>query len=135
MSERCLEPSEFLAMMQHNWRNQLKRLRGQEPLWRCYDCKRWIPRDELPMKCSKCSGPALQGKKVGYKHKKVLQDAMVCAHCVDKHDHLRNMVLDAMMQAYAHGLEKRATMRAMKQFAGGVAVEDYGGRLIQLTDA
>lgn len=123
MSQGSTEPSTFLRMMQHHWRDELKRLRGQAPLWRCFDCKRWIPRDELPMKCSECSGPPLQGKKVGYKYKKILQDAMVCSKCVDKHDHLRKMVLDAMMQAYAHGLEKRATMKAMKNFAGGNLVE------------
>jgi len=111
---QMLEPSEFLAMMQNHWRDELKRLRGKPPLWR------WIPREELPMKCSECSGPPLQGKKVGYRYKKILQDAMVCSHCVNKHDHLRKMVLDAMMQAYAHGLEKRATMRAMGKFAGAV---------------
>ena len=118
MSRNAPEPSEFLAMMQFHWRDELTCLRGQAPLWRCFDCKRWIPREELPMRCSECSGPPLRGKKVGYKHKKILQDAMVCKNCVDKHDHLKNMVLDAMMQAYAHGLEKRATMKAMKNFSG-----------------
>ena len=122
MSRSAPEPSEFLAMMQHHWRDELRRLRAKAPLWRCFDCKRWIPREELPMKCSECSGPPLQGKKVGYRFKKVLQDAMICKNCVNKHDHLREMVLDAMMQAYAHGLEKRLTMRAMKNFASGAPV-------------
>jgi hypothetical protein len=117
MPRNAPEPSEFLAMMQHHWQDELKHLRAKAPLWRCFDCKRWIPRDELPMKCSECSGPPLQGKKVGYKYKKILQDAMVCKNCVNKHDHLRKMVLDAMIAAYAHGLEKRLTMEAMKGFA------------------
>jgi len=118
-----LEPSQFLAMMQHHWRDELKLLRAKPPLWRCFDCKRWIPRSELPMKCSECSGPPLQGKKVGYKYKKILQDAMVCSHCVDKHDHLRKMVLDAMFTAYQHGLEKRLTMEAIKKFAHGQVIQ------------
>lgn len=132
MATRALEPSEFLALMQHHWREELKKLRGQAPAFRCFDCKRWIPREELPMRCSECSGPPLQGKKVGYKYKKILQDAMVCRHCVDKHDHLRQMVLDTMMQAYAHGMEKRATMKAMRNFAGGnVPLEDeQPGRIV-----
>ena len=75
------------------------------------------------MKCSECSGPPLQGKKVGYKYKKILQDAMVCSHCVDKHDHLRKMVLDAMFTAYQHGLEKRLTMEAIKKFAHGQVIQ------------
>jgi hypothetical protein len=119
MSTRALEPSEFLALMQHHWRDELRRLRAQPPLFRCFDCKRWIPREELPMRCSECSGPPLQGKKVGYRYKKILQDAMICKHCVDKHDHLRKMVLEAMFTAYQHGLEKRLTMKAMRKFAAG----------------
>jgi len=71
------------------------------------------------MRCSECSGPPLQGKKVGYRYKKILQDAMVCSRCVDKHDHLKRMVLDAMFQAYTHGLEKRLTMEAMRKFVTG----------------
>lgn len=131
---RAPQPSEFLAMEQARFSEQLKRVRGKSPLWRCFDCHRWIPRDELPMKCNECSGPPLQGKKVGYRHKKILQDAMVCKNCVDKHDHLREMVLEVMMQAYAHGLEKRATMKAMKEFAGGTVVAPEGDRRIILAN-
>jgi len=132
MPRNAPAPSEFLAMMQHQWRDQLKRhARNQPSLWRCFDCKRWIPRDELPMKCPECSGAATQGKKVGYRHKKILNDAMVCKNCVDKHDHLRKVVLDAMMQAYAHGLEKRATLKAMKGFAG---IVDPQGNIVEATN-
>jgi hypothetical protein len=97
--------------MQHHWREELKLIRGQAPLWRCFDCKRWIPRDELPMRCSECSGPDLLGPKVGYKHKKIKQDAMVCKHCVDKHPHLQEMVFKLQCDAYAHGIEKRAMQK------------------------
>lgn len=109
---RALEPSEFLAMMQRHWAEELAHVSKQQPLWRCFDCKRWIPRNELPMRCSECSGPDLKGKKVGYKHLKVKQDAMVCRRCVDKHDHLREMVFQLQCDAYAHGLEKRAMQKA-----------------------
>ncbi|SRR5260221_7410647 len=118
MSQRALEPSEFLAMVQYHWNEELKHLRGHSPLFRCFDCKRWIPREELPLRCSECSGPHLRGKKIGYKRKLITQDAMVCKNCVNKHDHLQKMVLDLQFKAYAHGLEKRATMDAMKKFAG-----------------
>jgi hypothetical protein len=110
MSRRAMEPSEFLAMMQFHWREELNAISKQPPLWRCFDCKRWIPRAELPLRCNECSGPDLKGKKVGYKHKTVKQDAMVCKNCVDKHDHLRDMVYELQAQAYAHGLEKRAML-------------------------
>src|SRR5437773_1222267 len=108
MSQRPLEPSDFLRTMQHHWNEELKHLRGQAPLWRCFDCKRWIPREELPLNCSECSGPDLKGKKVGYKFMKVRQHAMVCIKCVDKHDHLKKMVTDFQFQVYAKGLERRA---------------------------
>ena len=126
MSRSALEPSQFLAMVQFQYADELKHQRGKEPLFRCFDCKRWIPREELPLRCSECSGPDLQGKKVGYRHKKIRQDAMVCKNCVDKHDHLREMVLGLQFEAYQHGLEKRATMKAMKNFAGGKLVDPQG---------
>lgn len=110
-----LEPSDFLRHMQHHWHEELKHLRGQAPLWRCFDCKRAIPREELPLRCSECSGPDLQGKKVGYRYKKIRQDAMICIKCVDKHDHLKQMVLDFQFQAFAAGLEKRAMQRAFAE--------------------
>ena len=111
MPRAALEPSEFLAMMQFHWRDELKAIHGFQPLWRCFDCKRWIPRDELPLRCNECSGPDLRGKKVGYRYKRVTQDAMICKNCVDKHDHLREMIYDLQCQAYAHGLEKRAMQK------------------------
>jgi hypothetical protein len=120
------EPSEFLALLQHHFSDELKRLRGQAPKWRCYDCKRWIPREELPMKCSECSGAPERVKRHRYSkvaRKLVMNDAMICKHCVDKHDHLRQMVLDTMFQAYQHGLEKRLTMEAMGKFARGEMVQ------------
>jgi len=108
---RALEPSEFLAMVQHRYSEELARVKGQAPLWRCFDCKRWIPRAELPLRCSECSGPDLKGKKVGYKFKKIRQDAMVCSRCVDKHDHLRDMIFQLQCDVYASGLEKRAMLK------------------------
>lgn len=119
---RAMVPSEFLALVQHRYRNDLKPLHFKQPLFRCFDCKRWIPRAELPLRCSECSGPNLRGKKIGYKRKLVTQDAMICKNCVDKHDHLVQMVLQLQFDAYAHGLEKEATMKAMKNFAQGEAV-------------
>lgn len=126
---RALEPSEFLTMVQHKWRDELKRLKGKAPLFRCFDCKRWIPREELPLRCSECSGPNERVKR--YAHSKisrklVTQDAMVCSRCVDKHDHLRKMVLELQFEAYRHGMEKRATMKAMKDFAGGEILDAQG---------
>ena len=70
---RLLEPSDFLAMAQNRYADELKVLRRQSPLFRCFDCKRWIPREELPLRCSECSGPSLRGKKIGYRRK--LSDA------------------------------------------------------------
>ena len=122
MSQRALEPSEFLAMVQHRYQDELARLRGKAPRFRCFDCKRWLPCEELPMRCSECSGPNLRGAKVGYRRKLITQDAMVCKNCVDKHDHLREMVMQLQFEAYRHGMEKRATMKAMKKFAGGVEI-------------
>ena len=116
----ALEPSDFLRQMQHGFNEELKKLRGQAPLWRCFDCKRVIPREELPLRCSECSGPALKGKKVGYRFKKILQDAMICIKCVDKHDHLRKMVLDMQFQVYARGLERRAMQAAGCMTKSGV---------------
>jgi hypothetical protein len=107
----ALQPSQFLAMMQHHWREELQAISKLEPMWRCFDCKRWIPRSELPLRCNECSGPDLKGKKVGYRHKKIKQDAMVCKNCVDKHDHLQAMIFELQCQAYAHGLEKRAMLK------------------------
>jgi len=98
--------------MQHHWDEELKHLRGQSPLWRCFDCKRAIPREELPLRCSECSGSSVQGKKIGYRFRKIRQDAMVCRKCVDKHDHLRKMVEDFQFQVYARGLERRAMQAA-----------------------
>ena len=123
MSRQALVPSEFLAMVQLHYAEALKRVRGRSPRFRCFDCKRWVPRDELPLRCSECSGPNLRGKKIGYRRKLITQDAMVCKNCVDKHDHLKDMVLDLQMEAYRHGLEKRATMRAMGQYARGEAIQ------------
>lgn len=105
-------------MVQFRYRDELKRLRFTQPRFRCFDCKRWVPAEELPLRCSECSGPNLRGKKIGYKRKLITQDAMVCKNCVDKHDHLKKMVLELQFEAYRHGLEKRATMKAMKKFAG-----------------
>ena len=105
---KLLEPSDFLRGMQHHWKEELSRLKGQAPLWRCFDCKRAIPRDELPLRCEKCSGPDLKGKKVGYRFRKIKQDAMICNRCVDKHDHLRESLRDYQFQVYAQGLERRA---------------------------
>lgn len=123
MSRRALEPSEFLAMVQYTYRVSLARQRGKEPRFRCFDCKRWIPREELPLRCSECSGPNLRGKKGrSYRGRLITQDAMVCRNCVDKHDHLRDMVLDLQFDAFRHGQEKRATMEAMKKFAHGLPV-------------
>jgi len=116
---RPLEPSDFLRTMQHHWEEELKHLRGQAPLWRCFDCKRAIPREELPLRCSECSGPDLRGKKVGYKFKKIRQDAMICVKCVDKHDHLRQMVTDFQFQVYARGLERRAMQAAGVNLTAG----------------
>lgn len=116
-------------MVQHTYRDDLKLLRGKRPLFRCFDCKRWVPREELPLRCSECSGPDLRVKKYPgsrMKRKLVTQDAMVCKNCVDKHDHLKDMVLDLQLEAYRHGLEKRATMRAMKDFAGGKILDAQG---------
>lgn len=109
-------------MVQWAYRMDLKLLHGKQPLFRCFDCKRWIPRDELPMRCSECSGPNLRGAKVGYRRKLVTQDAMVCKHCVDKHPHLRDAVFEHQLEALRHGMEKRATMRAMGQYARGEVV-------------
>lgn len=122
-SRRALEPSEFLALVQHQYRDDLKKLRFKQPLFRCFDCHRWIPREELPLRCSECSGPNLRGKKIGYRRKLVTQDAMICSRCVDKHEHLRQMVLDLQFEAYQNGLEKRATMEAMRKFAGGQVID------------
>lgn len=122
MSRRELEPSEFLAMVQFTYRDDLALLRGKQPKFRCFDCKRWIPIDELPMRCEECSGPNLRGEKVGYRRKLITQDAMVCKHCVDRHPHLREAVVSFQLEALRHGLEKRATMRAMGQYAKGEAV-------------
>ena len=126
----ALEPSQFLAMMQHHWAEQLATLKGHQPLWRCFDCKRWIPREELPLRCNECSGPDLKGPKVGYKHKKIKQDAMVCKRCVDKHDHLRAMIFDLQCQAYAHGLEKRAMLKTFgKDPSKYIVPPDEKGRI------
>ena len=126
MSRRALEPSEFLAMVQFHFREELALLKSKQPRFRCFDCKRWIPRDELPLRCSECSGPDLRVEKYRFskiKRKLVTQDAFVCRHCVDKHDHLREMVLELQFDAFRHGQEKRATMEAMKKFAAGSLVQ------------
>lgn len=98
-------------MMQFHWREELNAIKHREPLWRCFDCKRWIPRGEIPLRCAECSGPDLQGKKIGYRVHKVKQDAMICKHCVDKHDHLREMIFQLQCDAYERGLEKRAMLK------------------------
>lgn len=98
-------------MMQFHWQEELKRVRHLAPLWRCFDCKRWIPRDEIPLRCAECSGPDLKGKKVGYRHRRIEQPAMVCKHCVDKHDHLKEMIFQLQADAYTRGLEKRAMLK------------------------
>jgi hypothetical protein len=98
-------------MMQFHWREELALLKGKQPLWRCFDCKRWIPRNEIPLRCEECSGPDLPGKKIGYRVHKIKQDAMVCKHCVDKHEHLQEMIFQLQADAYAHGLEKRAMLK------------------------
>lgn len=111
-------------MVQLRFKDELSALRFKQPRFRCYDCKRWIPAGELPLRCSECSGPDERVAKFRFsklKRKLVTHDAMVCRNCVDKHDHLKVMVLDLQMEAYRHGLEKRLTMAAMKKFAGGAA--------------
>ena len=67
-------------------------------------------------------GRNLRGKKIGYKRKLITQDAMVCKNCVDKHDHLKEMILGLQFEAYQNGLEKRLTMEAMRKFASGAPV-------------
>lgn len=130
---RPLTPSDFLAMVQRTYSKELDALRFQEPKFRCFDCKRWVPRNELPLRCSECSGPDLRGKKVGYRKKLITQDAMVCRNCVDKHDHLKDMILNLQMDAYRHGLEKRATMKAMKNFADG-RILNAQGDVVEVTN-
>ena len=120
MSRPPLEPSDFLRQMQHHWNEQLAKLRGQAPLWRCFDCKRSIPREELPLRCVECSGPDLVGKKIGYRRRKIRQDAMICIKCVDKHDHLRKMVQDFQFRVYAEGLERRAMQAASVVTKSGI---------------
>jgi len=125
MSQRPLEPSDFLRTMQHHWNEELKHLRGQAPLWRCFDCKRAIPREELPLRCEECSGASEHVKRHKFskiKRKLVTQDAMICIKCVDKHDHLRKMVEDLQFQVYARGLERRAMEAANVTTKSGIAL-------------
>ena len=75
------------------------------------------------------SGPVLKGPKVGYRHKKIRQSAAVCKHCVDKHDHLREMVFKLQCDAYAHGLEKRAMLKTFGQNPEKYIVTPDGQRL------
>ena len=109
----ALAPSEFLAQVQHYFAEELKLVRGQQSLWRCFDCKRVIPRDELPMRCEECSGPPLERKLGKFRKatRKIPQDAMVCKRCVDRHDHLKTMVLNLQVDALQRGLEKRAMLK------------------------
>ena len=95
-----LDPSDVLRAAMHRYRDDLAKVAKQAPLWRCHDCHQWIPRSEFPMRCGVCSGPTLKGKKVGYRHRAIRQDAMICLRCVDKHPHLREKIFELMMQVY-----------------------------------
>lgn len=109
-------------MVSFHYLEELSALRGQAPKFRCFDCKRWIPREELPLRCSECSQEPERVKRYQFskvKRKLTFNDAHVCKNCVDKHDHLRVMVLNLQFDAYTHGTEKRLTLEAMKKFAGG----------------
>lgn len=103
-----LEPSQVLRAAMHRYRNELAKLEKQPPLWRCFDCHRWIPRSEFPMRCQRCSGPDLKGKKIGYRHLKVRQDAMICINCADAHTHLREKIFELQMQVYEVGVTRHA---------------------------
>lgn len=94
--------------MQAHWDVELRKRTGHAPLWKCFDCKRTIPREELPLRCEECSGPNLRGKKIGYRYRSISQDAIICKKCVDKHDHLKKWVEDFQFKIYAEGLERRA---------------------------
>lgn len=56
------------------------------------------------MRCEKCSGPDLKGKKIGYRHLKVRQDAMICINCVDRHAQtcgwIKQKIFELMLQVY-----------------------------------
>jgi len=122
VSRAALAPSQFLAMVEHHYREDLARNKGKAPKFRCFDCKRWIPANELPLRCNECSGAPERVKRYQYSkvnRKLVLNDAHICNRCVDKHDHLKQMVLNLQFEAYTHGTEKRLTMEAMRKFAGG----------------
>lgn len=110
-----LDPSDVLRAAMHRYRDDLAKVAGQAPLWRCHCCKSWIPRKEFPMRCDECSGPVLKGVKVGYRFKAVRQDAMICIRCVDNHFHLREQIQDMMLKVYEDGKERHRSRAVMLQ--------------------
>jgi hypothetical protein len=107
-----LEPSDVLRRAMHRYKEDLERVSKLPPLWRCFDCGQWIPRCELPMRCRVCSGPDTQGPKVGYRRRKIRNDAMICLRCCDKHSHLKEHVFELMQLAYEQGIQ-REKLRVM----------------------
>lgn len=61
------------------------------------------------MCCQKCSAPPLMGKKIGYRHLKVRQEAMICINCVDNHPHLREKIFEIQMQVYEANKHRHLT--------------------------
>lgn len=66
--------SDVLRMLMIQNKEYLLGQRGKPPLGKCIDCKQDILAMELYARCPNC------------------EQSMVCVNCVDKHDHMHNMI-------------------------------------------
>jgi predicted amidophosphoribosyltransferase len=63
----------LLFVMRQNLRYLLGQ-KGKPPHGKCIDCKKDIPTQEFYARCPRC------------------EQSMVCVRCVDKHDHMHNLI-------------------------------------------
>lgn len=64
-----ITPSDALRYLMHTQRDELAKLKGQQPQGKCIDCRRQLPAHEIAVKCDSCN-------------------EFVCVNCIDKHDHM-----------------------------------------------
>jgi len=74
MSNQLRTLSEVLQLLMVQNKDYLMAQRGKPPLGKCIDCKRDILAMEMYARCPNC------------------EQSMVCYKCVDKHDHMHNMI-------------------------------------------
>jgi hypothetical protein len=74
MPNKLKSLSEALQFLMVQNKEYLLAQRGKPPLGKCIDCKRDILAMELYARCDRC------------------EQSMVCYKCVDKHDHLHNLI-------------------------------------------